>query len=204
MDATSSLDEQESVHPAHLPSQLSLVFNNLQLWYILFTCCNHNWDTLTWSLLKHLSCCNSIFSRGPQTSQKSRSHFQIPGARGLTCCKFHTKHPQFWSDPWLNVLWHFLLGACVVINIFVYKKKRTVIMLKILVAIKHNLSLPRDWVPRICAPLIFQRWFPTTPYNQKKGPQCECCENIQQTRQCAVSYTALSNHLVSFWSYWTL
>ena len=81
----------------------------------------------------------SIFSKGPQTSQKSRSHLQIPGARGVTCCKFHTKHPQFWSDPWLSALWHFLLGACIVKHIFVCKEKRTVIMLKILVAIIHNL-----------------------------------------------------------------
>lgn len=124
---------KESVHPALLPPQLSLVFNNLQFWNVLFTCCNHNWDTLTWSLLKCLSCCISIFSRGPQTSQKSKSHLQFPGARGLTCSKLHTKHPQFQSDPWLSALWHFLLGACVVIHILACKEKREVIMLKIFI-----------------------------------------------------------------------
>jgi len=98
MDAISSVDEQESVHPAHLPSQLSLVLNNLQLWYILFTCCNHSWDTLTWSLLKHLSCCISIFSRGPQTSQKSRSHFQILGT-------IMVKQLPYWRPAHLRQ-WH--------------------------------------------------------------------------------------------------
>ena len=94
---------KELVHPAHLPPQLFLVFNSLQFWYVLLlTHFNRSWDSCTWSLLKCLSCCISIFSRGPQTSQKSRSHFHILGARMLTCSKFHTKHLQFWSDPWLT------------------------------------------------------------------------------------------------------
>ena len=193
------------VSPPSPPStpQLSLVFNNLQFRNILFTCCNHNWDTLTWSLLKHLSCCINIFSRGPQTSQKSRSHLQIPGARGLTCSKFHIKHSWFWSDPWLNALWHFLLGACVVIHIFACKEKWAVMLLKILVAIIHNLVNRGPGHLGFVHPWSSDMISHNTIQSEQKahGVNVARISNRQGNVQ---AFTALSNHLISFWSFWTL
>jgi len=39
-----------------------------------------------------------------QIFQKSKSHFQILGTSRVTCCKIHTKDPQFWSDMWTSLL----------------------------------------------------------------------------------------------------
>lgn len=97
--------------------------------------------------------------RGPQIFRISNSCLQTLGARSMTWSKFHTEHPQLWSDQLHSLLFGTSHHACE-LNAFLYIRDKTAIIMP-----KISGATIQNWV--VCPlPGAWDVWTPAFWYEQ--------------------------------------
>lgn len=102
-------------------------------WYICRGSCEKAWNGKRQKNFKKKQKCGLEVQK---FFKKSRSHIQILGARNMTWSELHTGDPQFCRHPCYLAL---STQRMYTNNFCVYKRKTTIITLRILVAILANL-----------------------------------------------------------------
>jgi hypothetical protein len=101
---SANIQVPEEGHITHMQS-VSPQQYTVQIWD-----CQFSRDVFMFSWRGLLSFC-TVWCRGPQIFQKSRSHLKIPGARTVAWSKFHTHDPQILGATIQNLVtmatWYF-------------------------------------------------------------------------------------------------